>query len=65
MKYLTLALLLTACGDSVNLGVVDVAPETKTCQDTLIVVGRDSVYRDIQPPRECKTGGVRAKWIWE
>jgi len=67
MRYLLILLpiLLSACLDSAHLGVVDVEPEKKSCQDATLVIGWDSVAVDPQPPKECKTGKVVTKWIWE
>jgi hypothetical protein len=53
MKYLLIALLLTAC----NFGLVDIEDKPKTCYDRNLVVERDTMYID-SIPKDCGTTRV-------
>lgn len=67
MKYL-LALLtlasLTACGESLDLLVVSVEPETRTCYDSSTIIDAHQSVRHIDT-LECRTGREVTKWVWE
>lgn len=66
MRYLLaiLPILLSACIDSVNVGIVEVEPETRACPDSSLRIDTKVAVRRITP-RERETGGVVTKWIWE